>query len=196
MSRRNSGYQLTPNELYSTPPWVTRTIADIVPRNHHIWEPACGLGLMAGELKRLGYRVTASDLDKGKNFFSCKPPKSFISIVTNPPFKQSQAFIERALHLTKPTVGMVAMLLPSDYDHAKERRHLFADHPAFCTAVVLTKRIKWFDGPKGPSENHKWFIWNWRNHSPPVIVYPICEQDDYIPPAGPNGMHRPHWLID
>lgn len=25
--------------------------------------------------------------------------------------------------------------------------------------IRLLKRIKWFDGPSGPSTNHAWFVW-------------------------------------
>ena len=45
------------------------------------------------------------------------------------------------------------MLLRADYDSAKTRAHLFGACPAFSKKVVLTRRIKWFDGPCSPSEN-------------------------------------------
>jgi hypothetical protein len=64
----------------------------------------------------------------------------------------------------------------TDFDHAKSRRHLFADCPAFAKKLVLTKRIVWFvedDGkPKAaPSFNHAWFIWSWKHDGPPTIAY-------------------------
>lgn len=68
------------------------------------------------------------------------------------------------------------MLLRTDFDHAKTRRHLFADCPAFAKKVVLTKRILWFTpepGAKGksPSENHAWWIWDWQHRGAPTVGY-------------------------
>jgi hypothetical protein len=38
--------------------------------------------------------------------------------------------------------------------------------------VVLTKRIKWFEGSKGqPSFNHAWFIWDWKHEGAPTLAY-------------------------
>jgi hypothetical protein len=68
--------------------------------------------------------------------------------------------------------GIVAMLLRTDFDHAKTRQHLFAKHAAFAKKVVLTKRIRWFEDSKGaPSFNHAWFIWDWRHSGPPTLAY-------------------------
>jgi len=68
--------------------------------------------------------------------------------------------------------GVVAMLLRTDFDHAKSRGALFADCPAFNKKVVLTKRIKWFEDSKGqPSFNHAWFIWDWMRQGPPTLAY-------------------------
>jgi hypothetical protein len=55
--------------------------------------------------------------------------------------------------------GKVAMLLRTDFDHAKTRRHLFADCPAFARKIVLSKRIWWIKNSIGqPSFNHAWYI--------------------------------------
>jgi hypothetical protein len=77
------------------------------------------------------------------------------AIITNPPYELAAEFIERALSLTASD-GLVAMLLRTDFDHAKSRQHLF-QHPAFRKKLVLTKRIKWFEDSEGqPSFNHAW----------------------------------------
>jgi hypothetical protein len=98
-------------------------------------------------------------------------PKGTEAIITNPPYTFAQAFIECALELMRPE-GRVAMLLRTDYDHAKTRQHLFAGCPAFARKLVLTKRIVWFDGPRAaPSFNHCWMIWNWKHVGPPTLAY-------------------------
>ncbi len=175
MSQRNSEYERKDLDLYETPEWVTEVLIPHIPKRiHHIWEPACGNGKMSNVLRKY-IPIWASDIKYGDDFFDRRSTRGN-AIVTNPPFKLSREFIEHALELMKPIDGFVAMLLKVDYDSAKTRRHLFADCEAFSKKVVLTKRIAWFveaDGkPKAsPSENHAWYIWDWRHEGPPTIVY-------------------------
>jgi hypothetical protein len=44
---------------------------------------------------------------------------------------------------------MVAMLLRTDFDHAKSRAHLFGGCSTFAKKVVLTRRIKWIEDSSG-----------------------------------------------
>lgn len=93
------------------------------------------------------------------------------AIITNPPYARAYEFIEHALKLMNPN-GVVAMLLRTDFDHAKTRQHLFAGCHAFAKKLVLTKRIQWFADSKGqPSFNHAWFIWDWKHKGPPILAY-------------------------
>ena len=103
-------------------------------------------------------------------------PSGVDAIITNPPYDLATEFIEHALRLTEPAAGVVAMLLRTDFDHAKGRAHLFGCCPAFAKKVVLTKRIVWFEpepGEKGksPSFNHAWFVWDWRHEGAPALAY-------------------------
>jgi hypothetical protein len=99
------------------------------------------------------------------------------AIITNPPFYLAQEFIERALELTAGDDGFVAMLLRSDFDHAKSRRHLFLNNPAWTKRLVLTRRIVWFVDPltgkpkASPSVNHSWFCFDHQHKGAPTIAY-------------------------
>jgi hypothetical protein len=175
MSQRDSGYERKERDLYETPAWVTDAVVGYIDTKRVIWEPASGGGKMVAALERHGFDVYASDIESGEDFLSsdtCFTP-SPQAIVTNPPYALAREFIEHALTLMKPHTGMVAMLLRTDFDHAKTRRHLFGDCPQFWTKLVLTKRIKWFEDSKGqPSFNHAWFIWDWQKYSgPPTLAY-------------------------
>jgi hypothetical protein len=175
MAQRVSGYVRQANDSYQTPSWVTDALSPHLQRLAlHIWEPACGDGAMADALTALGYRVHASDIITGDDFLKAKslPSDAIQGIVTNPPYSIGQAFIEHALQLTKPVGGVVAMLLRCDYDHAKTRRHLFADCPAFAKKIILTKRIVWFQRPgAAPSFNHCWCVWDHHHSGKPTIEY-------------------------
>lgn len=175
MSQRVSGYERQPNDFYATPSWVTEEAAKhLGPGTGAIWECACGTGKMVSTLKDLGYDVRWSDLlEDGRGFLEhTRIPQGVCTIFTNPPYGLAVEFIEHALKLTEPVGGQVAMLLRTDFDHAKTRRHLFAEHPAFTKKLTLLKRIKWFEDSNGsPSYNHAFFYWDWGHRGLPQIVY-------------------------
>ena len=179
MSQRKSGYERVERDQYETPAWVTEALlSHLLPHTIRseftpisIWEPACGSGKMVDVLCRTGCRIITSDIAGGRNFLSETGFGSF-GVVTNPPYSHAKEFIEHALAITRPHEGFVAMLLRTDYDHAKTRTHLFHGCPAFAKKLVLTKRIVWFER-KGaaPSFNHAWYIWDWKHHGPPTLAY-------------------------
>lgn len=184
MSQRDSGYERRERDLYETPAWVTQALIPHLPRSlETVWEPACGSGKMVDVLaKQVAVGVFATDIVPLSecgivDFLSEKVTWCGAkAIITNPPYELATEFCEHALTLMEPVSGMVAMLLRTDFDHAKSRSHLFRDCPAFTKKLVLTKRIVWFEpepGAKGksPSFNHAWFIWDWMNDGPPTIGY-------------------------
>ena len=177
MSQRDSGYERIPFDEYATPAWATAALIPHIPaRVQAIWEPACGSGKMVDVLRR-DYFVSGSDIQEGWDFFGVTVCEDD-AIITNPPYSIATEFIEHALKLTEVKRGVVAMLLRCDFDHAKNRRHLFADCEPFAKKIVLTKRIRWIEGSTGsPSFNHAWFIWDWRNLRAPVMAYDYQERD-------------------
>ena len=173
MSQRDSGYARVAFDQYETPEWVTKALVPHIPPNvEWILEPACGSGKMARVLNHSGYALAVNDIQTGVDFLTFEERVAPDAIITNPPYSLATEFIEHALKMTKLRGGVVAMLLRTDFDHAKSRRHLFADHPAFTKKLVLTKRIQWFEDSKSsPSFNHAWFIWDWTDKNAPVIAY-------------------------
>jgi hypothetical protein len=174
MSQRDSGYARVAFDQYETPEWVTRALIPHIPKRvKRIWEPACGSGKMVRALESAGYYVFETDIQRDTDFLDPRiVPVDAPAIVTNPPYSLAAEFIWRALGLTESSSGMVAMLLRTDFDHAKSRRDLFADHPAFAKKLVLTKRIQWFEDSKSsPSFNHAWFIWDWQHEGAPTVAY-------------------------
>lgn len=178
MSQRDSGYARKPLDFYPTPEWVTDALRPHLPKLDYIWEPACGSGEMVRALERTGASVLRTDISSGNDFLMFTPPthERLEAIITNPPYDLAEEFCERALQMMEPARGLVAMLLRTDFDHAKSRAHLFRDCPAFSKKLVLMKRIVWFveaDGkPKAsPSFNHAFYIWNWKHEGAPSIAY-------------------------
>lgn len=180
MSQRESGYERKERDLYETPEWVTQALLPHLPTLGAIWEPACGSGKMLRVLEKSGAYLMGSDLHNGpdSDFLLQELPhgSEWNAIITNPPYELGTEFCEHALRLMEPVRGMVAMLMRTDFDHAKSRTHLFRDCPAFTKKLVLMKRIAWFVEANGkpkasPSFNHAWYIWDWRHDGPPTITY-------------------------
>lgn len=175
MSQRDSGYERKDADFYPTPEWVTRALIPHLARKpKSIWECAAGDGHMIQPLSEVA-EVWATDIREGHDFLSIGY-RDVDAIITNPPYALATEFISHALRLMEPVGGMVAMLLRTDFDHAKSRSHLFRDCPAFAKKVVLTKRIIWFEpepGSRGksPSFNHCWMVWDWQHEGAPTIAY-------------------------
>lgn len=184
MSQRDSGYARQERDLYETPEWVTEALLPHLPRRlGDVWEPAAGRLKMVNVLAR-HMRVYPSDICcsdgsfDGVDFLAQQTDRSgnADAIITNPPYELATEFCNHALRLMEPAAGMVAMLLRTDFDHAKSRSHLFRDCPAFTKKIVLMKRICWFVEDNGkpkasPSFNHAWYVWDWRHQGPPSIAY-------------------------
>jgi len=173
MSQRASGYARRPNEDYPTPAWVAKVIADhlrIRERVRTVWEPAAGNGALAAALTAEGFVVTATT-DDFLAYIAAPEPTD--CICTNPPYGEDRRsliaceFIRQSLTLAP----IVAMLLRVDFDSGKGRKALFRDCPAFAGKIVLLDRIKWFEGPSAPSDNHGWFVWNRAQKWAPWIAY-------------------------
>jgi hypothetical protein len=117
--------------------------------------------------------------DEVLDFLSGQTPKIQWApdlVITNPPFGQggrlASAFIGVGLARIRQH-GILALLLPCDFDSAKTRSHHFGDCPDFIAKIVLRKRVVWFPRTDGireaPKENTAWFLWR---HSPLRIRYP------------------------
>lgn len=185
MTQRASGYASVALDKFYTPRWVTEALLSVETFAGGVWDPAAGRGDM---LDVFGPDSHGSDIAPERDgiqpidFFEIKAGGRWPNIVTNPPFgvgnRLAVQFIEHALEVTMATGGKVAMLLRVDFDSAKTRRHLFAEHSAFAAKYVLLKRIRWTNLPQmaaGPTENHAWYVWDWRKRggAPSIGYLPI-----------------------
>ena len=148
-------------DYYPTPDDVTYALMDFLNLDKcTIWEPACGDGTMSKVLIKYGHTVIASDIEKtgygesGIDFLS--EARNCDAIITNPPFAISQDMILHALH----QANLVAMLLKSQYWHAKKRTPLFNQHPP-TYVLPLNWRPDFMGGDRGgaPTMEVHWTVW-------------------------------------
>ena len=118
----NPNQKRSETDFYPTPPDVTQALLNFLdlPTNKVIWEPACGEMDMVSTMQSVGHSVIATDLKYGQDFLN-EPLHNCDWIITNPPFSASDKFIERCAEHGKP----FALLLKSQYWHAKKRTDLF-----------------------------------------------------------------------
>jgi len=85
------------SDYYGTPiPLIWELIKlDIFNKDHLIYEPASGEGVIGKTLTLNGFRVTEDDIrTTGKNFLECE--KHYPVIITNPPFSLFDEFVVSA----------------------------------------------------------------------------------------------------
>lgn len=152
-------------DLYETPLECTRALIknwyEDYPYKGMIWEPCCGPGKLAGQLRRYTPSVYCSDIHdygyKHQNevvdFLSVEKARAPI-IITNPPFVIADHIINKGMQLG---VRSMALLLKSNYWHAASRVPLFKKYPPK-TIAAMTWRPN-FTGGKGGMMDCIWCIW-------------------------------------
>ena len=171
------------DDLYETPPEAVQALlsaAVLPPAGSLIWEPACGPCSITSTLRSAGFRVLATDLvdyaspdqdHAGWDFlFEHRTPEGVEAIVTNPPYKTANGFVERALELAP----LVVMLLRLQFLEGVGRSRLI-DGRELAKVLVFRNRLPMmhrdgWDGPKtGSATAFAWFVWR-RDHSGPAVI--------------------------
>jgi hypothetical protein len=162
------------DDFYPSPPEATWGLLAAEHRHMplRLWEPACGDGAIVRPLRAAGYKVFASDLvDRGcpgalagvDFLMELHAPAGLAGIVTNPPYKLAQEFIDVALDFS----GYVAVLLRLQFLESEKRRPLFERWPlaavhVFSSRLPMMHRDGW-DGPRtGSQQAFAWFVFDQR----------------------------------
>ena len=120
-------------DYYATEPKATEWLCKLEQFEGRLLEPSCGEGHMSRVLEAAGYEVVSRDLvDRGygevADFLSIDNMEWDGNIVTNPPYKYAQQFVEKALSII-PEGKKVAMFLKLTFLEGKARRALFRSPP-------------------------------------------------------------------
>lgn len=162
-------------DFFPTPPWAARAGGELItcldPDATTCWEPAAGEGHMVHGLADYFETVAPSDIhpfDGGAvyDFLTPGPPGVWTGegdggvdwIVTNPPFKDGEAFIRMAW---KRARRGVAMLLRLAFVESEARYHLFNEIPLSVLAP-FSERVPMVKGRWDPGASsataYAWFI--------------------------------------
>ncbi len=136
-------------------------------------EPAVGIGNIAKEFEIHGFDVECADIvDYGypathvRDFLKWDIPESVEGVITNPPFRFSQAFTAKSVAACR----YVAMLGRIQYLESMVRKEWLTSNPP--TRILIPSRrlpmmhrLDWDGAKNSSSACHPWFIWDKGRHS-------------------------------
>ena len=159
------------DDYYSTSSHAVELLLKHETFSEGIIEPACGEGHISKILERHGYDVLSSDLidrDYGvvSDFLAWKNNKYKyqLDIITNPPFKLSCEFIEKANEVLD-TGKKIALFFPLIYLQGKKRNEVFKKYPIKRVLIPETRtNINVYKNGDESKNNgflisFAWFIW-------------------------------------
>lgn len=171
------------NDYYATSPKAVELLLEKETFAHNIWECAAGEDHIANVLRAHGYDVRSTDIidrtghTQVLDFLTTE--KGFNGdIITNPPYKYAQEFVEHALASIKPG-NKVAMYLKLQFLEGKNRQRLFKQHN-LKTVYVLTNRLGCAkngnfknkeEQTAGGAVAFAWFVWEKGYVGDPVIKW-------------------------
>jgi hypothetical protein len=145
---------------FQTPPGALEPLLPYLRKDWVIWECACGKGNLVEGLKQKGFNVFGTDLyveygdEPKKDFLTEAPNRAFDCIITNPPYRYKQQFLERCYELKKP----FALLLPLTTFETEKRQRLFRENGI--EVIFMPKRIN-FETPNKIVNSSSWFATAW-----------------------------------
>ena len=159
------------DDYYATDPQALRDFLlaskDDIVLAPNIWEPACGEGNLSKVLQESHYVLSTDKVNRG---FS-DPQMDFLEgdhwwwagdILTNPPFKLAQQFVEKSLELIDNKNYAIFLLRIQFLEGQKRKKFFEVSPPKF--VYVHSKRIGiWKNNEKekytGNALCFAWFVW-------------------------------------
>ena len=154
----NSAYKRVESDFYPTPAEATMALLEFLklPPKTVVWEPACGEGHMVDVMQEYDLQVIGTDIQSGTDYLTAED-RACDWIITNPPFSLADLFIKQSIDSKKP----FALLLKSQYWHAKKRLPLFRSYPpTFVCPLTWRPDFTFKQRGKGsPLMDVMWVVW-------------------------------------
>ncbi len=170
------------HDYYATEPKAVEILLDHETFFGKIWECACGEGHIGKVLEKRGYEVIGTDLvnrggyglNKSVDFLKTEERNLDIDIITNPPYKYAQEFVEKAIDVIAEE-HKVAMFLKLTFLEGKSRRKMFDENPpkkvyVFSSRVNCAKNGEFNKYPSS-AVAYAWFIWEKGFKGKPTIEW-------------------------
>lgn len=157
------------DDYYATDPKAVELLLEKENFSNNVWECACGEGHISKVLLTRGYNVRSTDLiyrgfgeEEPVDFLETENVNLETNIITNPPYKFAQQFVEKSMKSIDDGFK-VAMFLKLQFLEGKSRKQMFKKYPPK-TVYVSSSRIpcaKNGDFDKYPSSAiaYAWYVW-------------------------------------
>lgn len=141
----NTGYltaaQTKASDEVYTPDYAVKPIIKYIKNDSTIW---CPFDEEDSEFVKIfrahGFKVIATHISNGEDFFTYEPTEDYDVIISNPPFSIKDNILKRLDELNKP----YAMLLPLPTLQGQKRFEYLKD----AQALIFDKRINYFKDKK------------------------------------------------
>lgn len=169
------------DDYYATEPKATEILLENEIFSTEIWECACGEGHISKVLEKHGYNVSSTDLiyrgygeEEPYDFLKSTEKNIEEDIITNPPYKFAQEFVEKALDVVADG-HKVAMFLKLQFLEGKARKAMFKKYPPK-VIYVSSSRLKCamngdFEKIGSSAVAYAWFVWIKGFKGDPVIKW-------------------------
>lgn len=164
------------NDFYPTPEWATLALFEREKFEGNVWECASGDGAMSKVIEKSNECIS-SDIrneegvygEKGIDFL--RTNRKVDNIITNPPYRFAQDFVEHSLECVN---NKVAMLLKLVFLESKSRHSLFQRNQ-LKTVYVFCERLKIYKkgiiGKNSGLIAYAWFVWDKSYRGKPNIEW-------------------------
>lgn len=153
------------DDFYPTPLSAVEGLMDVESFDGAVWEPACGDGAISKPFS-VYHDVVSTDLNDwgyGQSGIDFLMEQRLLApnIVTNPPYKNAQAFIEKAIELG---AKKHCWLLRLSFLEGQQRRVSLFDSHRPARVWVFSQRLTIWRGDEQPSGSgtvaYAWFVWD------------------------------------
>jgi hypothetical protein len=165
------------DDFYIEPQWVVDALLSSEYFNGMVYDPAAGSGTVLAACRERDIPARGSDVSgrvvngvtPGVDFLSDYWPVWAHNIICNPPYRDAQAFAEKAINLAR---GKVAILTQAKFLFSQKRHQLFSLHPP-ARIYFLSSRPSMPPGEaylkgevpaRGGKVDYCWLVWAPNHH--------------------------------
>ncbi len=165
-------------DFYATEPkalsvFLDKLKEDDIELAKNLWEPSCGQGHLSKELEQRGYEVLSTDLiDRGYGEGGIDFLDDFLinrseyfegDIITNPPFKLAEKFVEKGMERLYTNGNKLILFLKIQFLEGQKRKELFKKYPpkyVYCnSARQLCAKDGEFEKYTATTQFYAWYVW-------------------------------------
>lgn len=174
----NRQYDKIESQWFVEPSWAVEALVNTERFCGEVYDPAAGGGTIPNVFRGRGFPAHGTDLaDRGNgipggsDFLAMTVDHQVDNIVSNPPYDKAEAFVRKALAITR---FKVAFILRLSFLESRRRRELFERTP-LARVWVFSDRVSMPPGcrpdieAKGGSVAYAWFVWDQDHRGPPAL---------------------------